>query len=246
MEAPKHQYFDGIKFTRDDKTGYYLNTTIGKRMHRYVWEFYNGEIPKTYQIHHKDGDKSNNDIANLELIQSGEHQRLHGENLTEEERQKKRENMEKKARPAAIAWHKSEAGREWHRQHAKETLLIREPKEKVCEFCGKSYSTIQYASRFCSNKCKSANRRKDKADTVIKKCEICGKEFETNKYSGTVTCSRSCANVYMHKMKGHRITQDREATCIICGNKFTYRGRREKKTCSRTCSAKLAYMNRNE
>ena len=42
--SEKYQYFNGLKFTRDDKTGYYLNSTIRKRMHRYVWEFYNGQI----------------------------------------------------------------------------------------------------------------------------------------------------------------------------------------------------------
>ena len=57
----KFAYFNGLKFTRDDKTGYYLNSTIRKRLHRCVWEYYNGEIPKGYHIHHKDNDKSNND-----------------------------------------------------------------------------------------------------------------------------------------------------------------------------------------
>ena len=59
--SSKYQYFNGLKFTRDDKTGYYLNSTIEKRMHRYVWEFYNGPIPKGYDIHHKDEDKANNE-----------------------------------------------------------------------------------------------------------------------------------------------------------------------------------------
>lgn len=246
MNGPKYKYFNGVKFTRDDETGYYLNSTLRKRMHRYVWEYYHGKIPKFFQIHHIDGDRSNNDISNLEMIRVGEHQRLHGEKLSETERQMRRDNMAENARPAAIAWHKSEAGREWHRIHGIETMKTREQVEKTCEYCGKAYKTIQKASRFCSNKCRAANRRKTEADAVIKTCEICGKEFVTNKYSGTFTCSRACANVYMHKMKGHKIAEDKEAVCIICGNKFTYHGRREKKTCSRTCSAKLAYMNRNE
>jgi sugar lactone lactonase YvrE len=69
----KYQHFNGIKFTRDEKTGYYLNSTIRKRLHRYVWEFYNGKIPEGYQIHHKDKDKSNNDISNLELMPFSAH-----------------------------------------------------------------------------------------------------------------------------------------------------------------------------
>ena len=77
MNYPKHQFFNGIKFTRDERTGYYLNSTIRKRMHRYVWEFYNGTIPKGYEIHHKDRNKANNSISNLEIMQKGKHSSLH-------------------------------------------------------------------------------------------------------------------------------------------------------------------------
>ena len=73
----KIQYFNNVKFVRDDKTGYYLNSTLRKRMHRYVWEYYNGEIPKGFQIHHIDHDKSNNDISNLEMISRSKHAKIH-------------------------------------------------------------------------------------------------------------------------------------------------------------------------
>ena len=57
--SEKFQFFDGRKFTRDEKTGYYLCSTkdlIGsrKRMHVYVWEYYNGLVPEGYHIHHID------------------------------------------------------------------------------------------------------------------------------------------------------------------------------------------------
>ena len=61
----KEIWFNGIKFTKDDKTGYYLNSSIRKRLHRYVWELHYGEIPEGYHIHHIDFDKSNNDISNF-------------------------------------------------------------------------------------------------------------------------------------------------------------------------------------
>ena len=38
----KEIWFNGIKFTKDDKTGYYLNSSIRKRLHRYVWELHYG------------------------------------------------------------------------------------------------------------------------------------------------------------------------------------------------------------
>ena len=46
-------------------------------LHRAVWEFYNGEIPEGYQIHHKDEDRYNNEIDNLECIEGVEHARQH-------------------------------------------------------------------------------------------------------------------------------------------------------------------------
>ena len=66
--AKKFQYFDRKRFTRDERTGYYLCSTQSpdgtrKRMHVYVWEYYNGPVQDNYHVHHIDGDKSNNNIA---------------------------------------------------------------------------------------------------------------------------------------------------------------------------------------
>jgi hypothetical protein len=65
----------------------YLNTqgymmiaipgTKGKKYHRYIWELYNGKIPEGYVIHHKDRNKLNNSIDNLQLMTESEHSILH-------------------------------------------------------------------------------------------------------------------------------------------------------------------------
>ena len=73
----KYIYFDGLKFTRDEKTGYYLNSTNRQRLHRYVWEFYNGKIDKNMFVHHIDKNKANNDISNLMLMDKKSHASLH-------------------------------------------------------------------------------------------------------------------------------------------------------------------------
>ena len=65
--------FDNLVFRRDKKTGYYLNAKTHKRLHVYVWEYYNGEIPKGCEIHHKDFDKSNNEVDNLQLLTKKDH-----------------------------------------------------------------------------------------------------------------------------------------------------------------------------
>lgn len=46
--------------------------------HCVVWEKHYGEIPKGMQVHHRDGNKQNNDINNLILVDSMTHKRLHG------------------------------------------------------------------------------------------------------------------------------------------------------------------------
>ena len=49
-------------------------------MHRYIWKYYHGSIPKGYQIHHKDGNKDNNTITNLCIMSIGEHLKMHAKN----------------------------------------------------------------------------------------------------------------------------------------------------------------------
>src|SRR5690625_2719938 len=117
-----YAYVDGYKFRRDVDSGYYLATrNIGssrKRLHVYMWEKYNGEIPKGYEIHHKDEDKDNNEIENLMCMTRKEHLRWHAENVPESRLEKWRKNLDKYARPKAAEWHRSEEGRAWHRSQA--------------------------------------------------------------------------------------------------------------------------------
>ena len=194
----KQIIFDGHKFTRDEKTGYYLKTTKPrKRLHIYVWEYHNGcEVPKGYEIHHKDLNKDNNDISNLICIPSKEHKKIHSETLTDTQREARRRNMNEVARPKAIEWHKSEEGRAWHKEQYKNTLGSADRKKikKICEECGGEFEAYNTgANRFCSNKCKSRWRRASGIDDVERICEYCGKTFKVNKYKPTKYCGSLCA-----------------------------------------------------
>ena len=68
--------FNGRKYAQRTD-GYWRCTDEHERsLHRDVWEFHNGKIPAGHHIHHKDEDKSNNSIDNLECIDGGKHSRL--------------------------------------------------------------------------------------------------------------------------------------------------------------------------
>lgn len=190
-DKPKFIEYDGLIFTRDEKTGYYLNSTNRVRLHRYVWEKEVGRIPQGYEIHHINRNKADNRIENLRLLSCSEHRKVHAVH-TEEEKERMRKNLAENVRPKASQWHKSAEGREWHKQQYEEVKdKLHRKEKKVCLNCGKTFENIPHSS-FCSNACKSAWRRKAGLDNVIRVCGVCGKEFEVNKYSKQKFCSRDC------------------------------------------------------
>ena len=191
----KYVVFNGVSFCKDEKTGYYLAgvKTNGRRirLHRYVYEFYKGKIPKGYDVHHWDFDKDNNDISNLVLLTRKEHALLHGRNLSEDRKVKMRENINTNARPKASLWHKSEAGREWHKRHYESVKKQLQKRHTfICKNCGKEFSATR--AGFCGNNCKSAYRRKSGVDNVERICVVCESTFVVNRYKKTKTCSVKC------------------------------------------------------
>ena len=192
--------FDGIRFY-PDKRGYWLGHIKGRsnpiRLHIYVWEHYNGPIPKGYHVHHIDHNPDNNEIENLQLLSEHEHLCLHA---ALQEKEVARLNLMKYAQPAACAWHGSEEGRKWHSEHGKRVAEITTADlvTKVCQVCGKEYQVPRFCSegsRFCSNNCKAQWRRDSGLDNIEVKCRICGKPFWTNKYAQAHYCSKECRSV---------------------------------------------------
>lgn len=133
----------------------------GKRLHRTVWESQYGEIPHGYHIHHKDGDRTNNDIENLECIKASEHESQHNSDI---KRRPMKMKAIKAAQDAARAWHGTDEGKEWHSKQGKTTWENRKINTYECSHCGKEYQTkyvySKISNHFCSNNCKSAFRRK--------------------------------------------------------------------------------------
>ena len=144
------QTFNGLEYKLYPNEKYFSRGR--KRLHRVVWETFNGPIKKGYEVHHKDHNTKNNNISNLELIETSEHRSFHT-NLVDKNELRERMNY---ARIFASEWHKSEEGRKWHSEQAKQSYEKREYKTLICEVCKKEYETRHTGvSKYCHNNCKA-------------------------------------------------------------------------------------------
>lgn len=198
-EDLEYQTFNGETFYRYKNERYFSKGT--GRLHKSVWGFYNGDVPKGYEVHHKDFDSANNDISNLICITKEEHREMHKEISRKFGRSEKQLKHLGRIRDKTKEWHSSEAGRKWHSEHGKRIAEKREEKPFICEICGKHYTSKQYATRFCSNNCKSKYRRLAGLDNEERICGECGAKFTTNKYGRVQFCCLRCAGRYTSRKR---------------------------------------------
>lgn len=195
--TPTIQEFNGERFYRYDGEKRYFRrpSRRGEQyLHRVVWMFYHGDIQPGYHIHHIDGDRSNNQPSNLELVPSKKHHQLHYQADKEAWKLARKAGL-CKARDAAKEWHKSEEGRSWHRRHYANVAekLHEGAGELVCLWCKKPFMAGTKRSLFCSRNCKTRHRYHAKTDHEQRICKNCGQQFEANKYASTAYCSRKCS-----------------------------------------------------
>lgn len=69
--SAKNQYGNYLTVVLTDKNG----NRSTKRVHILVAKAFLGEIPKGYHVHHKDGNRQNNTVNNLEIIHPKKHYR---------------------------------------------------------------------------------------------------------------------------------------------------------------------------
>ena len=194
-----------IQFRKRTDNGYWVNTSINKGeviyLHRETLRRYlklTKEQMKGYDVHHIDGNKDNNDISNLQLLNKTEHKKIHSDSSKwSEDRLKKARRRMDYAREYANLWHKSQEGREWHKEQWKNSLgkYQNNKIKKKCKYCGNEYEVNKSnasTSKFCSNKCKSAYRRASGVDNVERVCAKCGNIYLVNKYSNGKLC-RKCS-----------------------------------------------------
>lgn len=163
-------------------------------LHRVIWWEHNGPIPEGMFVHHKDFDWTNNAISNLELVEAGEHTRMHMlERFKDPAFRKRNSVFLKRAIKAAPKWHRSPEGRKWHKKHGKDfwTNCQKLLGRGNCNLCKKPFPKNSYGQKFCSIRCRNkvAVSRQPKEWRL---CVICGGKFSASKYVKTSTCSFSC------------------------------------------------------
>lgn len=147
-----NQKIDGIKFFQR-KDGYFKARI--KYAHRYVWEKNFGEIPKDFHVHHKDGDKSNNKISNLELIDKREHATLHKKAWFAANRKRGLEIIAKN-RSGYMSFLKTKEGKDKCRKTALAQAANSPIKKRKCIQCGVvfKYKTAFRRGFFCTTICR--------------------------------------------------------------------------------------------
>lgn len=147
-----------IQFHKDNNTGYWVNTSTGKniRLHRERLRIELGltqEQMKRYDVHHIDGNKDNNDIHNLQLINKVKHATIHAKTQVNEKIIKVCEYCGKEYNSSSNVAHKqrfcsAKCKMKWRRANG----LDRE--ERVCIYCGKTFTCNKTLStKFCSKRC---------------------------------------------------------------------------------------------
>jgi len=154
----------------------------GHSLHRAVWEHHNGPVPEGWHVHHIDRDVDNNDISNLECLPSKKHHLEHSEERSARGREKRQLEHLEKIREKASEWHRSEQGRQWHREvsakhlapggatHKGRRQWLEErkanPITRTCTECGTDFPSPTGRASICSQTCacrKSRRKRREKA-----------------------------------------------------------------------------------
>lgn len=141
--------YDNLDF-HEDKNGYFVGPRKirRQRLHRYVWEKFNGPIPNGYIVHHIDHDKSNNTIDNLSIMTQSDHATYHGKNITDCQRRKMSEANKGERNYFYGVNHKGRNNPHYGKKHTEEAKRIMGKDKKravMCEETGTIYDSIKDA-----------------------------------------------------------------------------------------------------
>lgn len=145
-----------VQFHKDCVTGYWVNNTYNLRLHREKLRLELGltkEQMKGLDVHHIDGNKDNNDINNLQLINKIKHVTTHAKEQVHKKIIKICEWCGEEYESSSNVAHKQRFCSEkckmkWRRANG----LDRE--ERICLYCGKTFTCNKtLPTKFCSKHC---------------------------------------------------------------------------------------------
>lgn len=232
-----HQRFNGKIYKRINspqkaRKKYYRH--CNDLLHREVWKFFHGEIPRGYAIHHKDFNPDNNNIENLQLITFSEHQKIHSA-------QKMKDKICKSCGQHFMSKGSAFCSPSCYAKFFNAGLAENANYiVKICRHCGKEFVTPKKSperAKYCSRRCLMLARHERKRQALSDKtliCKNCGKEFPATEPHHKFFCSEKCWRHYQY------LNLREERTCAICGKTFNAFKHSKTKTCSHSCGAKYA------
>ena len=208
--------FAGFKFYKKKSNNYCCAVSL----HRFIWIYFNGEIPEGYDVHHRDFNHDNNDIENLELVTKDEHKKIHLARKVDCRPAKKTKFI------CVVCGSEFEAVNRGNNSYCSEECKKKSKLEtRTCEICGNAFSApIGSSQKFCSESCYHQYRRRSET----KKCPVCGKEFKIHPSRKKIYCSTKCFASTV-KLREPR-------TCAYCGKEFSARINGDQRFCSDECS----------
>lgn len=152
--------------------GYYQNKRApGRMLHRAIWLAHVGPIPMGWHVHHRNEDRADNRLENLEALSPADHAAIHDRRLpalTPEERGARTRTMwaERTERlvacPCGAEFTSVGMRARYCSGRCERIAQGRDPdkgtKRFDCEHCGVGFMASRRA-RFCSHRCRQAHRR---------------------------------------------------------------------------------------
>ena len=229
LKAPPHVeivddkriIFNNMKF-RKIKNGKYKTDEF---LHRCLYQYFVGEIPAGFEIHHIDNNPENNSLENLLCLTKSEHTRLHFESSTG-----RFSKAEMTCQMCGKTFQKRYNG---HNRFCSDKCKnkarhIEDREVRICAYCGNPFET-EHSSKVthCSVSCAQKDRHRDSWEDLI--CPVCGKKFSAKKQFHQQYCSQICARKFLS-------SERREIRyCAYCGKPFNCLKSKLKKFCSRAC-----------